>query len=340
MRLTSRIYFLGFYFLYVLLLSCGTNTQSNISNIPRGGVFDSVIVIDISKQIANNPNDATLYFKRSEILRTLNGDSAAIIDLYKAISLDSNKANYYSAIGEILFERKDIEGSVYWFKKAIERDPIDPIAHLKFAKMLVFVNDNQKAFDEINTVLRRDPYNPEAYFLKGMVYKNLNDTSKALSSFQTAVQVDPLYQPAILQIGFIYATQNDDIALKYFENAYNADSTQLISLHAKAMFYQSRNKVDTAKDIYRLIIKKDTLYTDAYFNLAYLLMQGDSTQKAEILLSHIIALNPNDAETFYNRAVCRELQGDTNNALNDYQEALKLDPAYPEARKAIGRLKK
>lgn len=322
-----------------LLIHACSNKNQEVTQQPQDGPFADSSIWAITKEIIKAPNQADLYFKRAQAFQKITQDSLALEDYYKAISLDSSKAMYYSAVGQLLFEHKDIEGSVKWFKKAIERDPLDPLAHLKFAKMLLFVNDNQKAFEEINTVLREDPYNPEAYFLKGMVYKNLNDTNKSISSFKTALQVNPDYAPASLQLGMIYAVLHQDIAIQYFQNAFQADSTLMVALHGKAMYYQDKKDTLKAIDAYQLILSKDSSYTPAYFNYAWLLMQKDSFQKAEYLLTQAYHYDSNDVELTYNRGLCRELLNNKAAALQDYQRVLTLDPAHPEAHTAIARLK-
>ena len=243
----NNIYISLIVFLTLLITSCGGKSASKRVSQVQPNIFEHPSVASITEQIKAKPKDASLYFKRAKALRALQEDSLALTDLNKSIQLDSSKADYFSAIGELLFEHKDIDGSLHWFKRAIAIDPKDPVAHLKFAKMLMFINDNQKAFNEINVVLRKDPYNAEAYFLKGMVYKNMSDTNKAISSFQTSVQVDPAYQPSILQLAIIYAARKDTIALRYFDNAFATDTTQLVALHGKAMFYQEMGRMEKAK---------------------------------------------------------------------------------------------
>lgn len=324
---------------WLFWISCADDHQKSATPIQKTGVYAHPSVLSFTEQLANKPKDAALYYQRALALRSIGEDSVALLDFYQATELDSSQSKYFSAIGELLFEHKDVEGSVKWFKKAIEIDPMDPVAHLKFAKMLIFVNDNEKAFKEINTVLRRDPYNAEGYFLKGMVYKNMNDTNKSISSFQTAVQVDPGYQPAILQLAMIYAARKDDLALRYFDNAYKADTHQMVALHAKAMYLQDKKSTDLAKTVYREILTKDSNYIDAAFNLSWLLMQEDSLLVAEDLLSRVLQLQDDYVEAYYNRGVCRELLQKKESALSDYQRAVQLDPQYPEARAAVGRLK-
>lgn len=323
----------------VVLFSCGEGKKKQTATtVVESDVFTHPSVATFTEQIAADPNNAALYFKRAKALRALQEDSIALIDFKKAISLDSSQSIYFSSIGELLFEHKDIEGSVKWFKKAIQINPKDPVAHLKFAKMLIFVNDNQKAFTEVNTVLRQDPYNAEAYFLKGVVYKNLNDTAKSISSFQTAVQVDPGYQPAILQLALIYATKKDSIALRYFDNAYAADTSQLVALYGKALFYQENGQPEKAKEVYKKCIILDPQYTDAFFNTGWILMHQDSFEKAAKQYDYVTKIEPTNASAYYNKGLCYELLKKPEQAISNYRQALDFESDYKEAQQGLKRL--
>lgn len=321
-----------------LLVSChdAGNTKKDVQ--PVSGIFSHPSIASISKQIAADPGNAELLFNRAGALHLLEEDSLALNDLNKAVLLDSAKAKYFSAIGELMFDHKDIAGSTMWFQKAIAIDPQDPVSHLKYAKMLVFINDNQKVFDEVNIVLRKDPHNPEAYFLKGMAYKNLKDTAKSISSFQTSVQVDPKYYPSIMQLGLLYSATGDAISLNYFDNAFRLDTTDVMPLYAKGMFYQDRGNFVKAKEMYKQCILYNAQFGDAFFNTGWILMHEDSLEKATRQFDMVTKIEPNNPEAYYNRGLCYELLKDKARAASDYKQAIEFDDTYQEPKDGLKRL--
>lgn len=324
-----------------LIIACndqkGKNTSAVTDNDPI--LTSNPGLKSLTEQIQNSPEDAALYFQRGNILYRLQYDSLALRDFKKAASLDTNKAEYYSAVGDLLFENKDITGSVEWLQKAIAKNPEDQKAHLKMAKMFLYMQDHSKAFAEINVVLRKDVYNPEAYFLKGMVYKDLKDTAKALSSFQTAVQVAPDYRDAVIQLGLLFSAKKDPIALKYLENAFHADTTDVFPIFAKGVYYQTSKNYPAAKDAYKECIVRDVQYTDAYFNMGFVYMQQDSIQKAWRQFDMAVKTDPKNPSAYYNRGVCSEAMDSIKNALADYKQALYLDPNYKSPKEALERFK-
>lgn len=324
----------------LLFISCN-NHNGNTTSIDTAPVFQNDPNLKgITEQINQSPKDAALYFQRGKALRKMRLDTLAIKDYKKAVALDSNRAEYYSEIGDMLFEDKDIDGSIEWIQKAIAIDPKDLKAHLKIAKLFLYIKQYPKTFTEIDLVLRKDVYNPEAYFLKGMTYKDMKDTAKAMSSFQTAVQVAPDYRDAIIQLGLLYSAKRDTIALKYFDNAFKIDSTDVFPLFAKGVYYQDGKDYVNAKELYKECILRKRHYVDAYFNMGYILLQEDSVEKAYRQYNIVTKIDPRNPTGYYNRGLCSELMDSIKNAVDDYQLALSLDTSYKSPKEALNRLKK
>lgn len=319
----------------LLLSACNDRKNRSADDNP---VFQQPGLKDVTQKIKNNPDNPILYFERGRLLDQMNEDSLALSDYQKAISLDSSKAEYFSAIGDMLFEHKDISGSLKWIEKALKLNPKDPAAHLKMAKLFIYTKDYKSAFSEINIVLRQDVYNAEGYFLKGMAYKDMKDTANARSSFETAVQVAPDYKDAVIQLGLLYSAKKDSLALRYFDNAYRLDTTDLFPIYARGVFYQESNKYELAKNEYKKVILRDNQYTDAYYNMGYVLMQQDSNEKAWRQYDLLTKIDPTDAEAYYNRGLCSELMGKKEDALADYRQALTFYKDYPEAAAGVKRL--
>lgn len=319
-----------------ILHSCKFGSKESPTNQE---VISNPALDELNEKIKKDTKNASLYFKRGKLYHQLELDSLAILDFQTAIEHDSTKAEYYSAVGDLLFENKDISGSIKWIQRAVFLNPDDEIAHLKMGKLFMFTEDYPKAFAEINTVLKSNVYNPEAYFLKGMCYKGMKDTTKAISSFQTAVQTEPRYVDAHMQLALLYGSKNDPLAIKYFENAYKADSSDLEPLYGQGMFWQNQSKFEEAKKVFRRIISIDHSYPKSYYNIGWMLLQEDSTEKAARQFSMAIQEKPDYTEAYFNRGLCYEIQGETTKAIEDYNQALSFNPEFEECKKALTRIK-
>lgn len=318
----------------VFFASCKDEVKKETNSV----FYNEPALKKVTEEIEKNPDKAHLYFERAVILDHLEMDTVALNDYKKAISLDSTRSEYYSAIGDMLFEHKDVDASIPWLEKALKLNPDDKRAHMKMAKMFLFMKEYTKAFEEINTVLKQDVYYGEGYFLKGMIYKDMNDTSKAISSFQTALQVAPDYRPAMMQLGIMYGMKNDPLALKYYNNAYSIDSTDVSPLHGIGVYYQNREDYELAKHAYMKTIRADRYFISSYYNLGYIYMQQDSLQKAFTQYDIITKLEPQSAEGYFNRGLCYELMGDEEKAVIDYKQALVFDEDYRDPKERLKEL--
>jgi len=322
----------------ILIVACNSHKTNDTTGDTNPVLSSDPNLKGITEQMKNTPGDATLYFQRGNMLHKMQLDTLALNDFKHAISLDTNRAEYYSAIGDLLFENKDIAGSVEWLKKAIAKNPSDRKAHLKIAKLFLYIKDYSKGFAEINIVLKRDVYDPEAYFLKGMLYKDMKDTARAISSFQTAVQVAPDYKEATIQLGLLYTAKNDPIGLKYLDNAFKTDSSDVFPIFAKGVYYQDNKDYVAAKAAFKECIIRNTHYTDAYFHMGYIYMQQDSIAKAYHQYDMAAKNDPTNPTAYYNRGVCSEMLDSVKKAVDDYRLAAALDTAYKSPKEALKRL--
>jgi len=330
------------YLLLLIFLIFSCDSKQEVKNIQTYDhpVFREPDIAALTQKISASPENAKLYFQRGLLLVAKGEDTFAVKDFQQAAALDSTKAEYFSAVGDLLFEHKDVSGSLPWIEKALSLNPNDAKARLKVAKVLVFIKEYPKAFAEINTVLRANAMVPEGYFLKGLIYKDLKDTAKAISSFQTTLQVDPAYRDAMIQLGTIYSLKNDPLALKYFDNAFREDSSDVFPLYASGMFYQQQQKYEEAKEWYHKVVLRNREYHDAYFAMGYILIQQDSFEKAHRQFDLVTKLDPTSAKAYYNRGLCSELLGNNKEALEDYKQALVFKGDYPEASEGVKRLGK
>jgi len=328
------------YLILFIFIQLSCREQTKKPAIYDHPAFKDPAIAAVSDRIANDPQNARLYFERGMLLHHMEADTFAIKDFQHAATLDSSRAEYFSAVGDLMFEHKDVSGSLPWIQKAVALNPGDPVARLKIAKLLVFIKEYPKAFTEINTVLRQNAMNPEAYFLKGIIYKDLKDTAKAISSFQTALQVDPSHRESMLELGAVYRQKKDPLAIRYFDNAFKIDSTDVFPLYAKGMYYQEQQKFEQAKEVYHDAILHDRTYSNAYFATGFILMQQDSFEKAYRQFDLVTKLDPTNARAYYNRGLCNELLGKNADALQDYRQALAFDNEYKEANDAVKRLGK
>ena len=120
----------------------------------------------------------------------------------------------------------------------------------------------------------------------------------------------------------LFEAKKDPVALKYFENAYRADSSSLEPLYGEAMYWQNQENFTEAKKVFTRIISIDRTYPTSYYNMGWMLMQEDSTEKAIRQFGIAIQVKPDYFQAYYNRGLCHEILGDIPKAIEDYKQSL------------------
>lgn len=333
--------FLPFLLMLLVWLSCTTSNKENAtddSQITDAG-NDSVLIA-FNERIKKNPNDAEVYHERALYYFEQKKDvEAAFADIRRVFAVDTTTAKYFITLAD-LYLAKGMSGNVKAsLNKAIDIDPKNIPALTKLAELNLYIKDYNACLKTADQVLKIDIYNPRAYFIKGMAFKELGDTAKAISSFQTVVEQDPDYYNAYIQLGLLYSAIKNPLALDYLNNALNLQPQSIEAYYAIGMFFQEIGNVDKAIEAYNTILKIDSSYNDAHFNLGYIamVMQNDLA-KAIKHFSNNISYHPNNYEAFYMRGLCYERLKDKSNAIRDYRQALKLYPQYDNAAIALGNL--
>jgi tetratricopeptide (TPR) repeat protein len=88
--------------------------------------------------------------------------------------------------------------------------------------------------------------------------------------------------------------------------------------------------------LWRTTIAKNPNSFMAYNNLGFNLLQAGQLDEAISQFQEAIRLEPNDAEAYYNLGNALGKKGQADAAINQYQEAIRLKPNYAEARYNLG----
>lgn len=335
-----RVYLISFWLTIIILISCKTENKQTLidQNLTEAG-NDSVLLA-FNERIRKNPNDPEIYHERAlYYFEKKNDVEAAFADMRRVFTIDTVTSKYFVTLAD-LYLAKGLSGNVKAsLNKAIEIDPKNIIAYTKLAELNLYIKDYNACLKAADNVLKIDIYNPRAYFIKGMAFKELGDTAKAISSFQTVVEQDPEYYHAYMQLGLLYSAIKNPIALDYLNNALNLQPQSIEAYYAIAMFLQETGNINKAIETYNTILKIDSTYNDAHFNLGYIamVMQNDMVKAIKHFTDNI-RFHPNNYEAYYMRGLCYERIKDKTAAERDYREALRLYPQYDNAAIALGNL--
>jgi len=282
---------------------------------------ETIQITDLTNQIKEDPDNAELYYQRSELYIGYNNIQNGVEDLKKAIRLNSQEGKYYFSLAGIYYLSQEYGEAFRLYSKSYEYQPDDIQTNLKLAWLAVIMEKYQNTFLHANNVLKQDVHNAIAYFYKGLAYKESGDTARAISNFQTAIEQEPEYYDPYMQIGLLMTAKRNILGISYFQNAIRLDSFSAEAWYGLGMFYQSMKEWRSAINTYKSLIILQPQYEQAYYNIGYIYYNQNTIDTAYSNFDMAIKVNPTYAKAYFMRGSCSEIEGRLQQALADYKQA-------------------
>jgi tetratricopeptide (TPR) repeat protein len=156
----------------------------------------------------------------------------------------------------------------------------------------IHLEDWESALADLDSALEIAEF-AAAYFNRGYVYLKQGENEQAVEEFTYAIALYPLYASAYYERGAAYQELRDhEAAVSDYLTALNLgyDDPGVIRDHAIIMIAYGK----------------------------------DARESLLILYDYLAELNPSDADTYYHRGSIHDLQGNTQEAIADYQRFLEL----------------
>jgi len=292
-------------------------------------------LLGLNEDILTHPFEDSLYFIRGAYYYQNENYEEAVRDLEYAVSLDSLQPAYHHLLADAYLDGNRSYEALQTLKKAAALFPQRIPTLLKLSEFQFLLKQYEASLASCQQIRQLDPTNAEAWFMAGLNYRDLADTAQAISSLQRATTLDDRHTDAWIVLGQLWQNRDDELALNAFENALHTDSTNLQALHSLATYWQDLGRFERALELYLHIIRLDPGYTGAFIQSGLIYFQQDSFSKAFEYFDIACKQEPTLAAGYYYRGTSREALGDPEGAKSDYRQALRLDPDYPEATKAL-----
>ncbi len=253
-------------------LALQTHGESELLQAVRAKDYEKALQI-VNGQIAEHPDDADAYDRRSTIYSLLGRNDEALADCDKAISLEPGTAFHYFNRGAIYEQRKEYPLAVNDYTKALalsqKGNPLQGLMYFNRARAYTAIESYDKALDDVKQGEKLAPAFPQNYILESLIYdkkgdKKMADLSRrigvmyefmhrgdyflagsvaeeaglydqALALLNEAVKRHPNDSRVYSERGLVYAqTGQDELAI--------ADLTKALALKETAMDYNNRGE--------------------------------------------------------------------------------------------------
>jgi tetratricopeptide (TPR) repeat protein len=295
---------------------------------------------DFTEAASVRPYDATVYLNRAEAYYRRGNRDEALADYRKALGLDLRDPDAAALIAD-RFSYFLLWGEAYRaVSRAYELRPSGKLL-IRKAQILESMKRRNEAIEYLNAAVAKEPGLAEAWIARGQLHSRKNEDADALSDFNQAIKVAPKNVDALLARGSFFArTGKPNAAMDDFNAAANIAPTNAEAfnnrgaLQANAFFELDKAEKDINQAV--ALKPKDPGYR---FNLGVVELKRRDYAKALEAFNEAMRLKGPPARILQYRAEVRSLLGDQARAMQDVQSAIEKEPNSAALHDVLGMIR-
>lgn len=222
----------------------------------------------------------------------------------------------------------------------IGKKKVDSKKEINELKLKINEGSYDVVLKRINELIDDDEYNTEYYLIRADVYEKQEKFDNALEDYTKILNIKPYLDRVYNLRGITYFRKGEiNAALKDFSEAFKINSAEEMYLNNRGYAYFRLDQIDLAQsDLLKAYEKKPNVvrYINNYVDI---LLKLEDYNKAIEVLNKGIVDNPKDLHLLKKRAKIYIDKGEHQEALNDFEQVLKLGGDDPIVSQEIEKLK-
>lgn len=324
--------------------------QAQIKQVSEEEINTQKMFIDATKEkiLGNYENAATLFkevlkrdknnhvaaYELARIYNVLEKKDKALQSIKMAITSEPNNDWYQMFLAELYEEKGDAKEAASVYDELLDKSPDDPFFYEKLAFLLVKAQQPKKAVKVYNEMEKRFGMHEDISTRKHRLYLGMGDKKKAANELERLIRYAPSNTDYYHMLASFHQQMGDQkLADDVYRRVLEVDPADV-----KASIALAGQKKTSGNDLSYLgelkpLFEKEDVNIDLKIKelFPYIKQVVDGKASAELTtatldLAHTLELvHPKEAKSFSAQADLLYYSGDKANALNKYQEALKLN---------------
>ncbi|MBN2315329.1 MAG: tetratricopeptide repeat protein [Sedimentisphaerales bacterium] len=308
------------------------------------------------RAIQDKPDHATTYCNLGVAMSAKGDLNEAVTYMSRALEIKPDFAEAHNSLGGVLVAQGKLDEAIKHYEAALQIKPHYIHARYNLASVLGWQGKFDEAIGQFERALQTQSDYVEAYCGLGLTFLSQGKSDEAVRSFYRALQVKPDCIEAHSSLGDILSDLKElDEAIDHYHQALSADP-QNAHVHCNlGVALVRQGKLNEAVDHFRRAVQIKPDHTEAYNNLGSLLAATGRLDEAIRYLRQALQSKSGSsphlqtgngrtihyyrqnlqskadyARVHYNLGGMLVRTGDLSGALDNFQEALRLKPNWPE----------
>ncbi len=293
------------------------------------------------KSIELNPNHAITHHDLGSLLAFKNRVDEAEKEYEIALKLGLEDTDALHNIGRFYLEKNDYDKAQKSFETALKYDSDYAPAFEGMGILLYKKGDYEKAKEKLITALNIDSELTNASFNLGKLYMLNKEYDKAEKAFETVVKKE-FDSEAYIRLGTIHFIREEyDKAEKEFKAVLKINPENARALHNLGLIYMNMKQFDKAEKDFRTVYMMSPNDPYICFILGNVLSMNKRTiPEAISMYNKSLSLMPSNTQGYIDLGNLYLKIGRKEQAINEFEKALKLNPDAQELKEQIDKLKK
>ncbi|XP_040598979.1 tetratricopeptide repeat protein 6 [Mesocricetus auratus] len=266
----------------------------------------------------------------------------AIYDFETVISLERTAISAYINIGLIYLLHLDNYTEAFWrFSEAIRVDPLYIQSYICRAETYYKLHKFKRAVYELSRAIHLQPDGIQLYIIRGqyLLMMKCYDLAK-FTIYQVAEMNKGLIELTPVQQALIYSfCENHDKAIQVLEGV----TVSRPEIYTFALLAKAQMKAKKIKESVRMFKKALDMFSssdkgpsatnvsaECLYSLGLCYMEEGNLQMAYDSFTKAVKANPEFAEAFYHRGLCK-VKLNKDNSILDFNRAITLNPRHYQA---------
>ncbi|XP_072039506.1 uncharacterized protein [Amphiura filiformis] len=292
----------------------------------------SKAIVNCNEAIRLQPRSVRAYLYRGALKYYIQAYKLAIKDLCTALEIDNTCSLAYFNRAVCYHTTKDYRKALRDYGIVLMLGEENALKVLINRGLMYFAQkDYRNAKQDFSQAAKEDPRDPKIRHTLGLCCHKLNQLEDSVLVFTRALENNPFFLDAYISRGNAFMDYGHQLtnllARRDYERALHLDPMCLPARVNLAYNMQVCGKHQQAWEQFTACLNINSNYHPALEGRAIVCLQMSDTFAAFLDLNKAIKLSAS-AELLTNRGVVNQFMQDHNNAMKDYQAAIKRDPTY------------